>query len=196
MRSDGKAVLASPSDISKYNDAIKWGSLRAGEPLPSSYYRDMDEFIQSYKKEHKEAQKDGRTDEQEADPITSTLFQMICLWAIKAGNVFVWIFSLVMWNLMARSISVDSLGFRNVKPCNSDSTRFKFDETKTDKTGEFIQEKNCYANPLKPHLCFFLALGCWISIMSESLECTEKLFLKPGKRMAAHHSNTVLSCQS
>ena len=38
VRSDGKAVLASPSDISKYNDAIKWGSLRAGEPLPSSYY--------------------------------------------------------------------------------------------------------------------------------------------------------------
>jgi hypothetical protein len=45
-----------------------------------------------------------------------------------------------------------------------------------------VQEKNCYANPKKPHLCFFLALGCWISINADKLESTEKLFLNPGKK--------------
>ena len=51
-----------------------------------------------------------------------------------------------------------------------DSIKFKFDDTKDDKTGEFVQEKNFYANPINPHLCFFLALGCWISVNAEILE--------------------------
>ena len=92
---------------------------------------------------------------------------MICMWAVNAGNVFVWVFSLAMWNLMSRSISVDGLSFHHIKSGASDSIKFKYDETKADKTGEFVQEKNCYANPLKPHVCFFLALGCWISLNAE-----------------------------
>ena len=93
---DGKMILASVSDIKKYDDAIKWGSLRAKQPLPISYYREMDSFIQAYKKEHKAAKKEGRTDEQDADPITATLFMMILKWVVNEGNIFVWVFSLVM----------------------------------------------------------------------------------------------------
>ena len=59
---------------------------------------------------------------------------------------------------MSRSISIGGLAFHNVKIGVSDSIKFKFDETKADKTGEFVQENNCYANPINPHLCFFLAL--------------------------------------
>ena len=40
---------------------------RAGQNLPTSYYQGMDTFIQAYKKEHKNAKKEGRTVEQEAD---------------------------------------------------------------------------------------------------------------------------------
>jgi hypothetical protein len=87
-----------------------------------------------------------------------------------------------MWHLMSRSISIDSLAFHNIKSGTSDSIKFKFDETKADKTGEFTQEKNCYANPLAAHLCYFLALGCWISLNAERLESTEKLFLLPGAK--------------
>ena len=71
---DGTIVLSSVSDINKYDDAIKWGALHAEQALPSSYYSKMEGFILSYGKEHKQVQKEGRTDEQEADPITSTLF--------------------------------------------------------------------------------------------------------------------------
>ncbi|KAL3789407.1 hypothetical protein HJC23_001955 [Cyclotella cryptica] len=69
----------------------------------------------SYKKEHKVAKKERRTDEQEADPISSTLFRMICSWAVNEGNIFVWVFSLAMWNLMSRSISIDGLAFHHIK---------------------------------------------------------------------------------
>ena len=51
-----------------------------------------------------------------------------------------------MWNLMSRSISVDQLSLHNIKSGASDSIKFKCDETKADKTGEFVQEKNCYTN--------------------------------------------------
>ena len=54
---------------------------------------------------------------------------------------------------------------------------------KANKTGEFVQEKNCYANPLKPHVCFFLALGCWISLNAERLETMEQLFLNKGAKL-------------
>ncbi|KAL7523497.1 hypothetical protein ACHAWF_002320 [Thalassiosira exigua] len=185
INQDGKPVMSSVSDIKKYDDAIKWGSQRAGQPLPSSYYRDMEMFITAYKKEFKAAQKDGRTDEQEADPITATLFCLICKWAVNAGNIFVWVFSLLMWHLMSRSISIDSIAFHNIKMGTSDSIKFKFDETKADKTGELVQEKNCYANPKKSHLCLFLAMACWISINAEKLENTERLFINPGSKLGS-----------
>ena len=163
VAADGTVTLSSVSDIKKYDDAIKWGCLRAGEQLPSSYYQEMHEFIQAYKKEHKVAKKEGRTDEQEADPITSTLFMLILLWAIEEGNIFVWVFSHCMWHLMSRSISVDSLSFHNIKIGTSDSIKFKYDETKADKTGEFVQEKNCYANPLQPHYDCCINCDCCIN---------------------------------
>ena len=147
-------ILASTNDIRKYDDAIKWGSARAKQALPSQYYREMEVFQAAYRKEHKGAQKDGRSDEQEADPICAALFRYICKWAVTGGNIFVWCFSLAMWNLMARSVSVDSLGFHHFRSGMTDSIKCKFDETKADKTDEFVQEKNCYANPYDPELCF------------------------------------------
>ena len=93
QRDDGTVIFTSVSDLKKYDDAIKWGSARAGQPpLPSSYYRQMEAFIQAYKKEHKSAQKERRIDEQEADPITASLFCHICSWAVAAGNVFLWVY--------------------------------------------------------------------------------------------------------
>ena len=49
-------------------------------------------------------------------------------------------FSLAMWYLMSRSISIGGLVFHNVKSGVSDSIKFKFDETKADKTGEFFKK--------------------------------------------------------
>ena len=56
----------------------------------------MEVFQAAYKKEHKTAQKDGRTDEQEADPITAALFRYICKWAVRNGNIFLWSFALTV----------------------------------------------------------------------------------------------------
>ena len=121
-------------------------------------------------------------DEREADAISSTLFKLILKWAVEEGNVFVWCFCLLMWHLMARSINVDSIALHCIKRGISDSITFKYDETKMDKTGEFVQEKNCYSNPHEPLYCVFTALGCYLSINAEALENNEKLFVSPGSK--------------
>ncbi len=114
-----------------------------------------------FKKEFAQAKKQGNTDEREADAVSSTLLSLIVTWAVEDGNVFVWVFCLCMWHLMARSCNVDCLSFHNMKHGISDSIVFKYDETKMDKTGVFVQEKNVYSNPLfgQGHLCMFTALG-------------------------------------
>ena len=44
---DGKVTLVSVSELKKYDDAIKWGSKIAEQPLPSDYYRKIETFIQA-----------------------------------------------------------------------------------------------------------------------------------------------------
>ena len=95
---------------------------------------------------------------------------MLMKWAVREGNVFAWAFALLMWHLMARSINIDSVALHAIKRGISDSITFKYDETKVDKTGEFVCEKNVYSNPHDPFVCVFTALGCYHSINSEMLE--------------------------
>jgi hypothetical protein len=59
------------------------------------------------------------------------------------------------------------------------------------KSGEFVQEKNCYSNPLPgcEHLCLFTALGCYLSLNSESLAKTERLFITPGSKLRTAAQN-------
>ena len=171
-----------PSHISKFFDAIKWGSSIANQRLSTNFFQHCDTFMSCYKKEYADQKKKGNVDEREADAISSSLFKLLLRWAVDEGNVFVWCFSLLMWHLMARSINVDSIALHSIKRGISDSITFKYDETKMDKTGEFVQEKNCYANPHEPFYCVFTALGCYLSLNAEALEKTEKLFINPGSQ--------------
>ena len=174
--------LASVSDISKYHDAIKWGAQIANQHLPTAYYEEMDMFLIAYKKEHADAAKDGNVDSREADPINSSLFMLICQWALEDMNILVWVYSLLMWHNMARSISISTMALHNIKRGSSDSIEIKYDLSKADQSGEFVQTKNCYANPTSPHLCLYLSLGVYLSLNSESFESTEKLFVRSGTK--------------
>ena len=69
--------MCSVSNLSKYKDAILWGSQEAHSPLPQSFYIEMERFLKSFKKETQKAKKEGKLDEQEADPIPWNLFKAI-----------------------------------------------------------------------------------------------------------------------
>ena len=75
-----------------------------------------------------------------------------------------------MWHLIARSVNVDSIALHSVKRGKSDSITFKYDQTKMNQTGEFVQEKNCYSNPHEAYL------------NAQKLAGQEMLFLNPGSK--------------
>jgi hypothetical protein len=114
-----KANGNTPSHVQlcKYNNAILWGSQEAKELLPRGYYEEVDTFLlQSFtRKETIEAKKVGKLDEQEADPISQALFQLILSWALDTWNIFAWTYSILQWNCMARSVSIGELGFHNFR---------------------------------------------------------------------------------
>jgi hypothetical protein len=172
-KADGK--LKSNEDLRKYKDAIMWGSAIAGERLPREFYEKMDNFQRAYKNEHAQAKKRGEVDEMAADPIPMSLYKLIADWAIYENNIFVWVWTVAQWNFMARSASVDPLAFHNFS-LGADSIIGKYDESKSDKAGERLSEKNIYANPTNWKICFWTAFGIWCSLQEESLVPDERLF--------------------
>jgi hypothetical protein len=114
VKQNGKA--SSHVQLRKYNDAIIYGSKCTRNPLPRSYYDEMENYLNAFKKETTQAKKDGMLDEQEADPISWSLFRTMLGWALKEMNIFLWVFSILQWNCMARSINIGVLAFHNFGP--------------------------------------------------------------------------------
>ena len=137
----------------------------------------MEDFLRAFSKEYANAKKYGNVDEQESDPITAPLFCRVCQWSLFEGNVFVWCFGLLQWNLMARTASIDSLSLHNMKRGKSDSITFTHDATKSDMSGQFTSEKNVYSNPLEPEVDCFLALGIWMSLKQSGFVGSERFFV-------------------
>ena len=167
--------LCSFVHIRKYKDAILWGAKVAKCALPSSFYLETERFLNSFKKEAKKAAKDGMMEESEADPISWSLYKLILEWAIEEGNVYVWVFTILQWNCMARSINIGELAYHNFW-MGEDSIKIRYDRTKSDQTGEKVNDKNIYGNPFNPLVCPFLALGVWFCLEANRLSQTTNLF--------------------
>eukprot|EP00985_Skeletonema_marinoi_P012339 scaffold5939_cov337-Skeletonema_marinoi.AAC.1 len=73
----------------------------------------MKPYLTNLKKELAKAKSEGKVAEQDADPICFSLFEQICIWAVMSGQIFVWVFLVLQWNLMARASNVDSISFSN-----------------------------------------------------------------------------------
>jgi hypothetical protein len=121
----------------------------------------------------------GELDEDNGDPIPWGLFVQICHWSLLSGNLFVWVFSVMQWNCLGQSISIDPLGFHNFCP-GVDSIIIEYDSSKSDQEGQKVTLKNCYANPFDPRISFHFAIACWLCTNQEVFATTEKLFLVNG----------------
>ena len=170
--------------VRKYHDSILYCAKLAKQDLPRAYLTSMKTYIQTLKKEKALAKGQGDIDEHDADKIPFALFETICKWAIKTGNIIVWSFSVVQWNVMGQSINVDPLGFHNLsRDGGSDSIVITYDYNKKDPTGENTSPKQCYANPQNPSVCMFLALGCYLCIHRDMFNRkTDKMFKKRAKK--------------
>ena len=172
----------------KVHDAILFGARTVKAILSTSYYSEMDSFLSSFRKEIADARSRGNVDEKSADPISFSLFRLILTWAIERGNIFVWVWTILQWNLMARSISIDPLALHNIS-ISEDHFVIRHDSTKSDKEGEKIHNKAVYCNPLDPILCPGVSLGIWLSLNQNTFrDNSERIFIRHGARVgsAAH----------
>ena len=189
VKANGK--YCTPSNLSKFHNAIVWGAGRANQYLSLDYYTRVGDFLACHKKEFAVKKKEGKVDEKEADAICATLLELILGWSIQEGNVFVWVFTLLLWHLMARSINIDCLALHNMSKGESDSIIFIYDSTKMDQSGDFVQQKNCYSNPLpgREHCCLWLSLACWFAINQEKLTKSEFFFVAAGSELKTASQN-------
>ena len=169
------AKIVSHEQLRKFHDAIMWGSKTCGEALPPCYYDGMVAFLNNYKKETIDAKRCGNLDEEECDPIPWSLFRLILSWCVSSCNIFLWVFSLLQWNCMARSVNIGLLSlhcFRN----GEDSIICKFDKHKGDLSGKRMYDKNLYSNPEDPLTSVNLALAVWFCLKQGQFEQSANLF--------------------
>ena len=162
--------------IRKYHDALLFGAQERGTCMSMKYNVEMKKYLQHYKKEVAANKKLGKVDEYDSDPFSFTLVRILCTWFLGSGDIFSWVFLLMQWNCMARSINIDCVGFSNMRR-GTDSLVIKYDDTKADKAGENCHNKNLYANPKDPVVCVFLAIGIYCAMEHKSLENKNCLFL-------------------
>lgn len=171
--------LKSVDDLRKYKDAIMWGAKQDDALLPVKFYEMFDNFLAGYKKEWTVAKKHGNVDEMAADPIPVSLFRLLLKWALDANNLFVWFWTLLQWNFMARCASIDPLALRHFT-LGADSLVGKYDLSKADQAGERLSEKNIYANVFEWRLCCWTAMGVWLALRGEQMDENGSFFLDKG----------------
>ena len=113
---------------------------------------------------------------------------MILTWAVERGNIFVWVWTNLQWNLMARSISIDPLALHNIG-VSEDHFVIRHDSTKSDKEGDKIHNKAVYCNPMDHVLCPGVSLGVWLALNQNTFcDNSERIFIRHGARLgsAAH----------
>ena len=172
-KENGKTM--SYDNIRKYFDAIQFGAAEVDCLLPVSFYQEKDKFLQAFRKQVAKAKGTGDLEEQEADPIPYGLYVLICTWGVQMGNIMLWVWSILQWNLLARSVNIEPLCFHNFKVFE-DNIQAKYDKNKADQGRENTTIKHIYANPTNPVICPFLALGIYLCLNATRYVDSEFLF--------------------
>jgi hypothetical protein len=184
QRNNGDTIY-SYTHMHKIHDAILFGARTVKQILSSTYYSEMDSLLASFKKEVADARSHVNMDEKKVDHISFSLFRMIRNWAVERGDIFVWVWTILQWNLMARSISIDSLALHNIG-VSEDHFVIRHDSTKSDKEEDKIHNKTVNCNPLDHNLCRGFSLGDWLALNQNTfLDNSERIFICHGAQLGS-----------
>jgi hypothetical protein len=112
--------------------------------------------------------RNGQRPGEGSDRLSADQWQHVCGLAAVSDFFDAWLFIILGWNLMSRAGTTAGVRYSWLS-WDVDHIVIDIPCHKGDPTGETGQPmKSLYANPLKPSLCFFLALG--VSILSRSFE--------------------------
>ena len=112
LKENGKQC--SFSHIRKFFDAVLYGARQSKRYVTMEFCSRIDTFLSCVTKQVISEKRDGNTDETDSDSISRNLYEAICFWAIGTINCFVWCFTVMLWNCMARSCSIDVIGMHNM----------------------------------------------------------------------------------
>ena len=189
-----KRIQYGQSHVRKYHDAVvRCAEFSGGYHLSQQYLDEMSAYIDSMKREKAAAKQNNQIEEKDADPIGIDLYGEIAEWAIEEGTpsgILVWASSVTQWNVLGRPINVDALAFHNMQKGQNDSIIVSYDKNKKDQTGKKVSPKNCFSNPRKPEISFFLAMGCYLCINQGRYGSrrSDKIFIKAGQDGSASDS--------
>ena len=89
--------------------------------------------------------------------------------------ILIWLFSVLQWNCMARSMNIGALAYQNFQT-GDNYIKIRYDKTKSDQAGEKDRDKHVYANLFNPLSCPILSLGVWFSLYLTWLGKNASLF--------------------
>jgi len=165
--------------------ALKWYYAEHTVKFPEDLESALSKILQGYKKKVAKMKKDGKMRNKEGkSALVMEGYERVaerCLLLTpeitftencKGGkqvththpfkaSIFVWAFLVIMWNNMGRSVNVADLLISNIK-MEGDALVTDASMSKTDQQGDKDYARKNYANPLKPWICPFLALGVLI----------------------------------
>ena len=141
-KSNGKQC--SFSHIRKFFDALLYGARQSQHYLSSTFCTSIETFLECVSKRVIKEKRGGNTDEKDADSVSKKLYEHICKWALECNNCFIWSYTVMLWNCMARSASIEVIGLHNMYMGSSDSVYFCYDDSKTDKTGKKVSHDIFY----------------------------------------------------
>ena len=110
----------------------------------------------------------GNVDKNEANPIPIDLHQLICSWAVKEGNIMVWVWTIMQRNLMARLVNIEPTALHNIKIFQG-SLQFLYNLNKADQEGSKTTTKHVYMNPLNAFICPYLAIGIYFCLNAKKI---------------------------
>ena len=91
----------------------------------------------------------------------------------STSSSFVHLFTVLCWNLFARSCSIADLHFQHLS-WHNDALVIDMSKQKSDQAGERITPKHVYANPYFPAACPILAIGLHVFSIATRLEGQDK----------------------
>ena len=183
-KDEARTIQYSYDHPRRYHDAILKCCEVSDYQLHPRYRPEMKAFLDNLKAEKAEAKSNNQLTENDSDEIGLNLVETLCSWCVACGSmigIFVWAFLVTQWNLMGRTVNVDPLGFHNFRKEDHDCIVIEFDRNKKDRKGEKTTPKTCYANPARPFISMFLALGIYLSVYQTKFsKDDDKIFQRQG----------------
>ncbi|KAF0735241.1 hypothetical protein Ae201684P_002820 [Aphanomyces euteiches] len=96
-------------------------------------------------------------------------------------TLFSWPYFVLMWNLMSRSDSIDSIMLQHID-WQDDALIIEEQGHKGDQSGADKYGKHVYANPYQPHICPILSLAVLLFTFPSRTKLDQQLFYGPDSK--------------